>query len=308
VLIALGGSVVGPTTIWYTAQFYTLFFLQRVLKVVDLQSNFVMVVALVLATPSYLLFGWLSDRIGRKPIVVVGCALSAVLIFPAFHALTWAANPALAGAQRAAPVAVLADPRACSVQFDPVGANRFDATGCDIAKSTLSRAGISYRSIALPAGVRTQVHVGGQILSPPDPRGLSPAARAAAIAGFAARAKAALTAVGYPAGADPGRVDTPAVIAIIIGLILVAAMTYAPNAALLVEMFPARIRYTSLSFPYHLGTGWVGGLLPATAFAIVAANGDIYAGLWYPVGFCALSLVVSLIFLPETRGRPIEAG
>ncbi|HEY7851475.1 MAG TPA: MFS transporter, partial [Caulobacteraceae bacterium] len=277
-----------------------------VLKVADLQTNFLLVVALVIATPSYLLFGWLSDRIGRKPIIVIGCALGALSILPAFHALTAAANPALAMAQRAAPVVVYADPRACSVQFDPVGANQFDSSDCDIAKAMLSRAGISYRTVALAAGARTQIHIGERTLSPPDPRGLAPAARAARIAGFAVDAKAALATVGYPPAADPARVDSPAVIAIVVALLLLAAMTYAPTSAFLVELFPARIRYTSLSVPYHLGTGWVGGLLPATAFAIVAANGNIYAGLWYPVFFCALSTIVALLFLPETRGRPIE--
>ena len=305
VLIALTGAVMGSTTIWYTAQFYALFFLQRMAKVDETQASLMMALALAIAVPSFLLIGWLADRIGRKPFLVGGCVIAAITIFPAFHGLTWAANPALAAAQAKAPVTVAADPARCSVQFDPVGSNRFDGSDCDVAKSFLSRAGVSYRTVALSAGGAAEVRVGGAVVRAPDPSSLSPADRKAAIAAFQDKAKAALAAAGYPLSADPAAINAPVVIAIVAFLVVLAAMTYAPAAAFLVELFPARIRYTSLSLPYHLGSGWVGGLLPATAFAIVTANGDIYSGLWYPVAFNAVCAVIGLLFLPETRGRPI---
>ena len=306
ILAALLGSVAGSTVIWYSAQFYALFFLQRILKVDDLTTNLLMVAALILAAPSYLLFGWLSDRIGRKPVIMAGMAIGALTLFPAFNALTVAANPALAAAQRTAPVVVHADPEACSVQFDPIGANRFDRSSCDIAKAYLTRQGVTYRNAELPAAAQAEVRIGGRVVRAPDPRGLAAPERAQAIAAFAEEAGAALTEAGYPAKADPARMNRPAIVAIVAFLVMLAASTYAPLAAFLVELFPARIRYTSLSFPYHLGSGWVGGLLPATAFAIVATTGNIYAGLWYPVGFAALATLIGLVFLPETRGRPIE--
>lgn len=306
VLAALAGAVAGSTVIWYVSQFYALFFLQRILKVGDLQTNLLMIAALAIAAPSYLALGWLSDRIGRKPVILAGIALGAASLFPAYHLLTEAANPALAGAQRSAPVAVYADPSTCSVQFDPVGGGRFDRSGCDLAKAFLTRQGVPYRSVAVAAGAPAQVHVGSRIVSPPDPGGLAPDALKAANAAFQAEAKAVLAEAAYPASADPARVNPALVIGIVVFLVVVAAATYAPNSALLVELFPARIRYTSLSFPYHLGAGWVGGLLPTTAFAIVATTGDIYAGLWYPVGFASVGALIVLFMLPETRGRPIE--
>jgi len=302
---ALLGATAGSTVLWYSGQFYTLFFLQRILKVDDLLTNLLIVTALVIAAPSYLLFGWLSDRIGRKPVIIAGLAIGAVTIFPLFHALTDAANPVLAAAQRTAPVVVRADPAACSVQFDPIGGNRFDGSDCDIAKSHLTRAGVSYRNADLPAGARAEIHVGARVVRAPDPRGLGPAERARRIAAFKDETQAALSAVGYPKSADPTLVNRPAVVAIVAFLVMLAASTYAPIAAFLVELFPARIRYTSLSFPYHLGSGWVGGLLPATAFAIVTTTGNIYSGLWYPVAFASLATIVGLLFLPETRGRGI---
>lgn len=306
-LVALFGPVAGQAVVWYAGGFYALFFLTRVLKLADLDTDLLLITALALAAPSYVLAGWLSDVVGRKPVVLAGCALGAVALFPLFHALTFAANPALAEAQAQAPVSVYADPASCSVQFDPVGANHFDQTGCDIAKAWLSRGGVSYRSIALPAGAPARVQIGAQALLAPDPAGLAPPARKAAIAAFGAEAKAALTTARYPAKADPARIDRVRVVLIVVALVSIAALIYGPTAAILTELFPARIRYTSISVPYHLGAGWIGGLMPATAFAIVAGSGDIYAGLWYPVGFVALSLVVSLLFLPETRGRSVEA-
>ena len=306
ILAALGGAVAGSTVIWYASQFYALFFLQRILKVGDLQTNLLMIAALAVAAPSYLLFGWLSDRIGRKPVILAGMVLGAVSMFPAYNLLTEAANPPLAAAQRTAPVVVYADPATCSVQFDPVGARRFDGSGCDVAKSYLSRQGVTYRNEKLDPGAPTQVHVGGRIIAAPDLRGLAADESARRIQAFQAEAGGVLSAVGYPSAADPSQVNRPLVVAVVAYLVMLAAMTYAPNSALLVELFPARIRYTSLSFPYHLGSGWVGGLLPATAFAIVATTGNIYAGLWYPVGFATVGALIVLFLLPETRGRPIE--
>lgn len=306
ILAALGGAVAGSTVIWYVSQFYALFFLQRILKLDDLTSNLLIVAALVVAAPSYLLMGWLSDRIGRKPVIIAGIALGAVSLFPAYSLLTQAANPALATAQRTAPVVVRADPAACSVQFDPVGTNRFDASGCDIAKAFLSRQGVTYRNEAAAPGARAEVRVGERVLATPAQADLAPEAKARVIAAFQADVGAALADVGYPAAADPARVNRPLVVAIVAYLVVLAAATYAPVSALMVELFPARIRYTSLSFPYHLGAGWVGGLLPATAFAIVATTGDIYAGLWYPVGFATVATFIALFLLPETKGRPIE--
>ena len=306
VIAALFGFVTGGTSIWYAAQFYALFFLERVLKVSGLLTNIMVAAALLIAAPSYLFFGWLSDRIGRKPVLLAGCALAAVSLFPAFHMLTQAANPDLAAAQARAPVRVYADPAACSFQFDPAGVNHFDSTGCDIAKAWLTKAGVSYRNVAR-TGSDAEVHVGDRVIKAPDPGGMAPPARAKAIAAFGAQARAALDGVGYPSAADPARVDQPRVIAIIVYLVILAAAAYAPGAAFLVELFPARIRYTSVSLPYHLGSGWVGGFLSATAFAIVAANGDMYSGLWYPVAFTTAGALLGWFVLPETRGRSIAA-
>lgn len=304
ILAALGGAVAGSTVIWYASQFYALFFLQRILKVGDLQTNLMMIAALAIAAPSYLVLGWLSDRIGRKPVIVAGIALGAVTLFPAYYLLTEAANPALAAAQRSAPVTVHADPATCSVQFDPVGTNRFDGSGCDVAKSFLSRQGVTYANVALPAGASAVVRVGDRAL--PVPTLVSTGEKASEIKAFEAEVHGSLVAAGYPAAADASQVNRPLVVAIVAFLVVLAAATYAPVSALMVELFPARIRYTSLSFPYHLGAGWVGGLLPATAFAIVATTGNIYAGLWYPVAFSAVGALIVLFMLPETRGRPIE--
>jgi MFS family permease len=305
VLVVLIGLIAGATTVWYTAHFYTLYFLERTLKLDALTVNLLMAIALAIAAPAFLVVGWLSDRIGRKPIMVAGCALGALTIVPLFHLLTEAANPALAAAQRAAPVVVFADPSACSVQFDPLGRRRFDERGCDVAKDFLTRAGVSYRTKDLPRGATTEVHVGERVVRSPDLGGLNAEPRAQAIDAFRAEARAALASVGYPGKADPARLDAPLAIVIVVFLAVLAAMVYAPMAAYLVELFPARIRYTSLSLPYHLGVGWIGGFLPATAFAIVAATGDLYAGLWYPVAFCAVSALAGALLLPETRGKEI---
>jgi len=306
VLVALFGWTCGGTTAWYTAHLYALFFLQQQLKVDNLQAYALICLALGLAAPSYLLFGWVSDRLGRKPLILASCALLAATAFPLFHLLTWGANPALAEAQRRAPVTLYAAPGTCSVQFDPVGSKRFDEHGCDIAKAFLSKAGISYRNIATRAGAAAELRIGARVVRAPELGAAGGTLRKAQIDAFKRDAAAALAEAGYPMGADPARVNAPLVVGIVALLATLAAMAYAPQAAFLVELFPARIRYTSLSLPYHVGTGWVGGLLPASAFAIVAATGDRYAGLWYPVAFCVLTTIVGLLFIPETRGRPID--
>jgi hypothetical protein len=303
VLIALFGAVAGQAVVWYTGQFYTLFFLERTLKVEGLTANALVALALLIATPFFIVFGWLSDKIGRKPIVLAGCALAALTYFPLFNALTDAANPALARAQRTAPVVVHADPATCSFQFDPVGRNKFDRQSCDVARAFLSRAGVSYDTRVLPAGTVAEVHIGETVLHAPDVARLDGEARAAAIKAFQAEARAALDAVGYPSAADPAAMNKPLVVAILALLVLYVTMVYGPIAALLVELFPARIRYTSMSLPYHIGNGWFGGFLPTTAFAIVAATGNAYSGLWYPVVIASATVLLGLLLLPETRHR-----
>ncbi len=306
VAIALVGAVAGQAVVWYTGQFYALFFLEKMLRVDAVTANIMIAIALALGTPFFVLFGWLSDKIGRKPIIMAGCLLAAISYFPAFHALTQAANPALAAAQAAAPVAVVTNDEDCSVQFDPVGRNRFDARSCDIAKSFLAKGGISYARIDAAAGSVAAIRIGTEAFIAPDPRILSGAARAAAITAYQDRVKTALTAAGYPASADDAQINKPMVVAILFYLVLLVTAVYGPIAALLVELFPARIRYTSMSLPYHIGNGWFGGFLPTTAFAMVAATGDIYYGLWYPVVVALVTLVVGLVFLPETFRRNID--
>jgi MFS family permease len=307
VLIALFGAVAGQAVVWYTGQFYALFFLERMLKVDGLTANTLIAVGLLIGTPFFILFGWLSDRIGRKPIILLGCAIAALSYFPLFNLLTEAANPALAQAQRNAPIVVVADANACSVQFDPVGRNKFDSQSCDVARAFLSRAGVSYDNQAAPAGAVAEVHVGEAVVRAPDVATLSGQARADAVTAFQAEARAALNAVGYPATADPAAINKPLVVGILALLVILVTMVYGPIAAMLVELFPARIRYTSMSLPYHIGNGWFGGFLPTTAFAIVAATGNIYSGLWYPIIVAGATVVIGLLLLPETGKRDIDA-
>jgi MFS family permease len=307
VIIALFGAVAGQAVVWYTGQFYALFFLEKIMKVDGATANVMIAIALAIGTPFFILFGWLSDRIGRKPIILAGCILAALTYFPLFHALSKAANPALYAAQASAPVSIVADPEDCSVQFDPVGRNKFDARSCDIAKSYLAKASVSYTNVEAAPGTVAQLRIGGTNIPSVDPRIVTGPARAAAIKAFQERTKGALSAVGYPEKADPARMNKPLVVLILTILVLYVTMVYGPIAALLVELFPARIRYTSMSLPYHIGNGWFGGFLPTTAFAMVAATGDIYYGLWYPVVLAAVTAVIGLLFLPETRKREIDA-
>ena len=306
VLIALFGAVVGQGVVFYTSQFYALFFLEKNLRVDGPTTNILIAIALLIATPAFIFFGWLSDKIGRKYIILTGCALAALTYMPLFHALSKAANPALYAAQANSPVTVVANPDECSVQFDPVGKNKFDSSSCDIAKAYLAKAGISYANVVAPAGTVAQIHIGGATIPVVDPAVVSGPEKAAAIKTFGGEVKAALTAVGYPEKADPAQINKPMVVAILVLLVLYVTMVYGPIAALLVELFPTRIRYTSMSLPYHIGNGWFGGFLPTAAFAMVAATGDIYYGLWYPILACAVTALVGLVFLPETFRRSLH--
>jgi MFS family permease len=305
VLVALFGAVMGQAVVWYAGQFYALFFLERTLKVDGAITNELTAYALLFATPAFIFFGWLSDRIGRKPIILCGCLLAMLTYFPLFNALTRYANPALYAAQNASPVVVVADPKECSLQFDPIGKKTFDTKSCDIAKSFLAKAGVSYQSEEGAAGSVALIKSGGNSVAAPDPRTLGGAEKKAAIADFQKQAKAALSAAGYPEKADPAKMNKGMVVLIGWVLVIYVTMVYGPIAALLVELFPARIRYSAMSLPYHIGNGWFGGFLPATAFAMVAANGNIYYGLWYPIVAAGITLVVGLFFLPETYKREL---
>ncbi|GGN51117.1 MFS transporter [Novosphingobium indicum] len=307
VLIALFGAVAGQAVVWYTGQFYAMFYLEKILKVDGATSNYLIAIALALGTPFFVFFGWLSDKIGRKYLILGGCALASLTYFPAFHTLSNAANPALAAATANAPVVVTANDAECSFQFDPIGKNKFDASSCDIAKAFLAKSGINYTNRAAAPGTIASVAIGGQTLTAPNPAQVTGADRAAAIAAYQESIKGALADAGYPATADPDRMDKVTVVAILFYLVILVTMVYGPIAAMLVELFPTNIRYTSMSLPYHLGNGWFGGFLPTTAFAMVAATGDIYYGLWYPVVVAAATVVIGLLFLPETFRRNIDA-
>jgi hypothetical protein len=307
VLTCLLGAVMGQAVVWYTGQFYALFFLERMLRVDGATTNILTAIALALATPGFIFFGWLSDKIGRKPIILAGCLLALLTYFPLFEALTRYANPALYAAQSAAPVTVTADPRQCSFQFDPIGKNTFDSTSCDIAKSFLAKAGVSYRRVDASAGTVAQIRSGETTLTAPDPKVVTGKERKAAIAAFQKEVKGALSAAGYPDKANPATINKPMVVLILFVLVLYVTMVYGPIAALLVELFPARIRYSAMSLPYHIGNGWFGGFLPTTAFAMVAATGDIYYGLWYPIVVAGATLIIGLFLLPETFKRAIDS-
>ncbi len=296
----------GQAVVWYTGQFYALFFLEKTMKVDGATANILIAIALAIGTPFFVFFGWLSDKIGRKPLIIGGCAIAAVAYFPLFGALTTAANPALAQAQAAAPVAVVAHQEECSFQFDPVGKNKFDKNGCDVAKAYMAKTGITYANVDVPSGTQAQVKVGTTVYTVPAVATMSGDDKKAAITAFQDELKAGLAEAGYPAKADPDQINKPVVVAILVFLVLLVTMVYGPIAAMLVELFPSRIRYTSMSLPYHIGNGWFGGFLPTTAFAMVAATGNIYYGLWYPVTVAALTVVVGLLFLPETFRRNID--
>ncbi|MBH1986391.1 MAG: MHS family MFS transporter [Burkholderiales bacterium] len=368
VILALFGLVAGQAVVWYTGQFYALFFLTQALKVDGATANILVAISLLIGTPFFVVFGTLSDKIGRKPIILAGCLIAALTYFPLFKAMTQYANPDLAKAQATAPVTLVADPAECSFQFNPTGTAKFTSS-CDVAKQLLAASSVNYENVAAPAGTIAVIKVGDAVINSyavnkigeaevPAAKeaaakakeatatklaalqaagatgkeadaALSAAKKAAAeaaagLAAFDKDAKAAatkvidgqfkkavaaeLTKAGYPAKADPAKVNKPMIVAILTILVIYVTMVYGPIAAMLVEMFPTRIRYTSMSLPYHIGNGWFGGLLPTTAFAIVAQTGNIYNGLWYPIIIASATFVIGLLFVKETKDIDIYAG
>ncbi len=286
-ILALLGATAGEAVVWYGGQFYALFFLTQTLKVPGVPAQIMIVVALALGTPFFVIFGWLSDKIGRKPIILTGFLLAAVTYFPIFKGITHFANPKLEAALAASPVTVIADPSECSFQFKATGTESF-TSGCDIAKSGLVNLSVNYTSQEAPKGTPAQVKIGDTTLTPTSPD-------------FAKALPAAIKAHGYPAGADPNDINYVMTVVLLWILVIYVTLVYAPIAAWLVELFPSRIRYSGMSLPYHIGNGWFGGFLPATVFAIVAWTGNIYSGLWYPIAIAAMSLVIGFLFLPETK-------
>ncbi|WP_374535130.1 MFS transporter [Phenylobacterium sp.] len=305
VLVALVAIMSAQGAVWYTAFFYVQTFIERFLKVAPETINLLMLSATAASAIGYVFFGWLSDRIGRKPVMLLGMTLMLVAYFPGFHMLARTLNPALAEAEARVPVVVVADPADCSLQFDPVGKTAF-VSSCDIAKSALASAGVSYSNEVGRAGAPAEVRIGPASVTAQGARGLPADAAKAVKAKTEGEIKAALAAAGYPAAADPARMNLAGAFGVLMIFVIAATALYGPIAACLVELFPTRIRYTAMSLPYHIGTGWIGGFVPFTAFAIVAATGNIYAGLWYPVAFTALSVVTCLLLLPETKGRPLD--
>ena len=290
-IFALFGATAGEAVVWYGGQFYALFFLLLTAKVPAIPAQIMIAVSLLLGTPFFIIFGWLSDKIGRKPIILAGFALAAVTYFPIFQGLIHFTNPKLEAALASAPVTVIADPNECSFQFNPVGTAKF-TTSCDIAKSALVTRSVNYQNEVAPKGTKASVKVGEQTISTTAPD-------------FAKQLGDAITKHGYPASADTKEINYVMTVILLTILVIYVTLVYAPIAAWLVELFSTRIRYSGLSLPYHIGNGWFGGFLPATVFAIVAATGNIYSGLWYPIVVAVMSLVVGLIFLPETKDRDI---
>ena len=305
VILALLGLTAGQAVVWYTGQFYALFFLEKTLKVDGVLTNELVALALLIGTPFFVIFGWLSDKIGRKPIILLGCLLAALTYFPIFKALTVAANPQLAAATASAPVTVIADPADCTFQFDPVGKQTF-AKSCDIAKTALATAGISYANQAAAPGTVASIKIGTATVASFDGQRLEKKAFTAAKTSWGKALTAELAKAGYPAKSDPAKMDKPKVVGLLFLLVLYVTMVYGPVAAALVEMFPAQVRYTSMSLPYHVGNGWFGGFLPTTAFAMVAATGNIYYGLWYPIAVAAFTVVVGGLFVKEMRGANVD--
>ncbi|WP_310460767.1 MFS transporter [Sphaerotilus sp.] len=313
VLLALFGLVAGQAVVWYTGQFYALFFLTSVLKVDGPTANILVAASLVIGTPFFVVFGTLSDKIGRKPIIMAGLLLAMLTFFPLFKSLTEAANPDLARAQATAQISVKADPATCSFQGSPI-AREVDFTNpCDIAKRSLAQNSASYTNEAVAAGAATTIKIGDKEIVPPTGVLLAGGHKfdetsGKAIAAFKKEVAAALKEAGYPAKADPAKIDKVKIIMILSVLVIYVTMVYGPIAAMLVEMFPTRIRYTSMSLPYHIGNGWFGGLMPTIAFAMVAQNGNMYYGLWYPITIAAITFVVGMLFVKETKDTDIYAG
>jgi MFS family permease len=304
-ILALLGMVMGQAVVWYSGQFYALFFLTAVLKVDGFTGNLLVAWSLAIGCGGFILFGWLSDKIGRKPIILGGCLVAAVTYFTVFQWMAEIANPALTNANETVKVVVVADPSECSFQFNPVGTAKF-TTGCDVAKGALSRASVVYSQESAAPGTDATVKIGDKTISAKSPT-------------FAKDVADTLTAVGYPAASNPSVVKMAhawdifrpqpfKLVLILTFLVILVTAVYGPVAAALVELFPTRIRYSAMSLPYHIGNGWFGGLLPATVFAMNAQSGSLYFGLWYPVSIAAATVVIGLIFLPETKDRDIFAG
>jgi len=341
VILALFGLVMGQAVVWYSGQFYALFFLTQALKVDGATANIMVAISLIIGTPFFVVFGTLSDKIGRKPLILAGCLLAVVTYFPVFEALTKAANPDLYAAQKSAKVTVTADPAECSFQFNPTGTKKFTSS-CDIAKQRLASASVSYDNVVAPAGTPAVIKVGETVVNvkysadeiaaakakaeeklaalnaaePKDAKAIEAATKSvkdlsnektAGATLLASNLGAALKAAGYPAKADMAKFDKVTVIIILTYLVLLVTMVYGPIAAMLVEMFPTRIRYTSMSLPYHIGNGWFGGLMPTTAFAIVAQTGNMYNGLWYPIIIAGATVVIGGLFVKETKDNDIYA-
>ncbi len=305
VLLALVAIMSAQGAVWYTVFFYSQTFMDRFLKVPASTINILMLSATAISAVGYVVFGWLSDKVGRKPVLLFGMVLMLAAYFPGFHMLATTLNPALAEAGARTPVVVVADPADCSLQFDPVGKASF-VSSCDIAKSVLANAGVSYRNEAGAAGQPAVVKVGAAAVTSADARGLAGSQVKAAKGKVEADIKAALAHAGYPAKADPARMNIWGALGVMLIFVIAATALYGPIAACLVELFPTKIRYTAMSLPYHIGTGWIGGFVPFTAFAIVAATGNIYSGLWYPLAFTAISVIACLLLLPETRHRSLH--
>ena len=304
VILALIGLTAGQAVVWYTGQFYALFFLTQALKVDMSTANILIALALLLGTPFFVIFGTLSDKIGRKPIIMAGCLIAALTYFPIFSGLTHYANPALEAALKNAPVIVTADPATCQFQFNPTGTKKFTSS-CDIAKAKLSAASVNYENVVGAPGSVATIKIGEKILTSYDANGLSKEDAAAKDKAFSTELAGDIKGAGYPSKADPDQMNKPMVLLLLFILVIYVTMVYGPIAAMLVEMFPTRIRYTSMSMPYHIGNGWFGGLLPTTAFALVAFKGDIYYGLWYPIVIAAATFVIGMLFVKETKDYDI---
>ncbi|MHC8306100.1 MFS transporter [Pseudomonas sp. PB3P13] len=291
VLIALFSINAGQAVTFYAAQFYVLFFLTQFLRMDPALANSLLIVSVMIGAPFFIFFGWLSDKVGRKPILMIGLLLATALYFPIFKTLAHYANPAIDQASRQAPITVLADPATCTFQFDPVGKAKFDSP-CDKVKTFLVKQGLPYSSAVAPAGSGVQVSIGDVKIDGYDESAL----------------RGAVTLAGYPSQADAQSINKPMIVALIVALIIISAMCYGPLAALMVELFPTRIRYTSMSLPYHIGNGWFGGFLPTVSFALVVYTGDIFYGLWYPVVITGVSLVVGMVCLRETRNVDLDTN
>ena len=305
VILALLGATAGQAVVWYTGQFYSLYFLTQSLKIDATAANLLIAAALLIATPFFVVFGALSDKIGRKPVVLAGCLLAALTYFPIFKGITHYGNPAIETAAAASPVMVVADPNACSFQFDPVGKKTFTSS-CDVAKSVLAKRGIPYSNVDAPAGTVAQVKIGSTTVDSFEGTGMAKADFTAKAKEFTAAVGADLKTAGYPEKADPTQSNYPMLVLLLTILVLYVTMVYGPIAAWLVEMFPTRIRYTSMSLPYHIGNGWFGGFVPTIGFMLVAWKGDIYYGLWYPIGVALMTFVIGLLFVRETKDVSIR--